>query len=425
MGDRVTCQNCGFPNEPGDEFCGQCGRYLGWPDDAGRASPPTADTPAAPIPGPPTPSTPAPPPTPSAWSGSYLQPSQPPPGPQGPPPVPQGPPASMVPPPMMGGVSCRTCGLVNPPGRTFCQRCGNELDPAVGTVAGTPRPVAGTSASGGGGGRRLVAAGLGLVVVAVVVGAAIVFGGVLGGPAPTATPRTAIGSPSPAIPSAAITPTSAEPTSEPTSEPTVLPTGERTPRPTARPTRRPTTAPTTAPTEPPDATDTPTGAPVPTVGGPTPPPPGTFVCDRTTAIADPLSQGWRVQRVDWSGEGDHDQLTVTLNRFDPLAGDATQAIVHVLPVADVAETLKVVAPSAGRDAVALGLWEGVRSNLELDQALGLSKLRWITMGRDDNGFLWLVLGVRGAACYSLQVPAWTSEEPGGASTVQVIVDVEH
>lgn len=319
---------------------------------------------------------------------------------------------------MMGGVNCRTCGLVNPPGRTFCQRCGNELDPAVGTVAGAPRPVAGSSASGGGGGRRLVAAGLGLIVVAAVAGAAIVFGGVLGGPAPTATPRTAIVSPSPAASSIAATP-------DITAVPTADPTGAPTPRPTARPTRRPTAVPTDTPTEPPDPTDAPTGAPVPTIGGPTPPPPGTFECDRTTAIADPLSQGWRVQRVDWSGDVDHDRLTVSLNRFDPLAGEATQAIVHVLPVADVAGTLKVVAPSAGRDAVALGLWQGVRSNLELDQALGLSKLRWITMGRDDNDFLWLVLGVRGEACYSLQVPDWSAEEPDGPSSIQVIVDVEH
>lgn len=309
---------------------------------------------------------------------------------------------------MPGGVACRACGLANPPGRTFCQRCGSELDPAIGTVPGTPRPV-GTASSSGGSGRRFVAAGLGLVVVAAVAGAAIAFGGLLGGPSPSATPRTALASPS-----------VAPPTRGGTAKPTTLPTDEATARPTARATRRPTAAPTDEPTDAP-ATD---GAP-PTVGAPTPPPAGTFECERTTAIQDPLSQGWRVQRVDWSGQGDRDRLVVTLNRSAPLAGEATQAIVHVMPVAKVADTLKVVAPSAGRDAVALGLWAGVRSNLELDQALALPKLRWITMGKDDNGFIWLVLGVRGEACYSLQAPDWSADEPEAVADTQVIVEVAH
>ena len=30
MSQRVTCANCGFLNEPGDEFCGECGTYLAW-----------------------------------------------------------------------------------------------------------------------------------------------------------------------------------------------------------------------------------------------------------------------------------------------------------------------------------------------------------------------------------------------------------
>ncbi|MEZ4597664.1 MAG: hypothetical protein R3C32_13100 [Chloroflexota bacterium] len=116
---------------------------------------------------------------------------------------------------------------------------------------------------------------------------------------------------------------------------------------------------------------------------------------------------------------------MTLTRSASLAGEPTQAIVHVLPVDEVATTLKVVAPSAGRDAVALGLWEGVRTNLELDQALGLSKLRWITVGKDDNGFVWLVLGVRGDACYSLQAPDWSTDDPKRVSETQVLVDVAH
>jgi hypothetical protein len=232
----------------------------------------------------------------------------------------------------MGGVSCRTCGLVNPPGRTFCQRCGQELDPAVGTVAGAPRPVA--RASSGSGGRRLAAVGLALVAIAVIAAGALLFGGFLGNPSPTAT-LTAIGSPS----VAPVTTDRPGTTHQPTDRPT--------PRPTRRVTIAPTEEPATGPTE------VPTDGPAPTVGGPTPAAPGTFECDQSAAIQDPRSEGWRIQGVNWANTGATDRVVVTLNRFQPLAGEATQAIVHVRPVSEIADTLKVVPPSAGRDAVAL------------------------------------------------------------------------
>jgi hypothetical protein len=161
------------------------------------------------------------------------------------------------------------------------------------------------------------------------------------------------------------------------------------------------------------------------VGGPTPAPPGTFECDQSAAIPDPIGEGWRVQAVNWSDTGPTDRVVVTLNRFQPLAGEATQAIVHVLRVNEVAETLKVTPPSAGRDAVALGLWQGVRLTWVLDRELSLPKVRWVTMGKDDNGFAWLVVGVRGDACYSLDVPAWTSGEPSDTSTIEVLLDIQH
>jgi hypothetical protein len=253
---------------------------------------------------------------------------------------------------------------------------------------------------------------LGLVVVATVAGAALVFGGVLGGPSPTATPRTALVSASPGASAADVT-----------EAPTVVTTDGPTSRPTPRPTRRATLAPTDEPVS--DPTDTPTDGPIPTVGGPTLPPAGTFECEQTAAIQDPLSAGWRIQGVNWANAGATDRVTVTLDRFDPLAGEATQAIVHVLPVSQVADTLKVVAPSAGRNAVALGLWQGVRLTWALDRELSLPKVRWVTMGKDDNGFAWLVLGVRGEACYSLQVPSWSSEAPDGGPSIEVLLDVEH
>jgi hypothetical protein len=75
--------------------------------------------------------------------------------------------------------------------------------------------------------------------------------------------------------------------------------------------------------------------------------------------------------------------------------------------------------------VALGLWQGVRLTWTLDRELSLPKVRWVTMGKDDNGFAWLVLGVRGDACYSLDVPAWTTDTPTDTSTIEVVLDIQH
>ena len=304
----------------------------------------------------------------------------------------------------MGGVSCRTCGLVNPPGRTFCQRCGQRLDPAVGTVAGAPRPVARTSS--GGGGRGLALVGVGLIVVAAVAGAALVFGGILGGPSPTATARTALRSAAPARPGGDVT---AAPPAGPADGTTHASAHSRShDRARHRADRGTDRWPATH-----------GGWSDGRAGGHLRVPP------ERGAIQDPLSEGWRIQGVNWSDTGASDRVVVTLNRAPPMAGNATQAIVHLLPVNEVADTLKVVAPSMGRNAVALGLWQGVRLTWALDRELSLPKVRWVTMGKDDNGFAWLVLGVRGEACYSIDVPAWSSGEPGDDRSIEVMLDVQH
>ncbi len=321
----------------------------------------------------------------------------------------------------MNGVTCRTCGLVNPPARTFCQRCGAQLDPAVGTMAGTPRPADGAPVApttGGGGGRRLALAGIGLVIIAAVVGAALVFGGVLGGPGPTPSGSTVTGSPSPGhttepsrtqppATSAAATDGPDEPTDAPVTDPppTAVPDPTATPRVTPRPTRTPR----------------PTGVAAVV------PPPTDWVCDGgSTTIDDPLSPGWNLRRVDWSGRGDYDRLLVTLDRRPALAGDATHAIVHVRPTNEIASSLKVVPPSRGRTSIALGLWQGVRLTWAVDQAVGLPAIDWVTLGTDDNDFAWLVVGT-GATdpCYSLQVPAWTADAPAATDTIQVALDIQH
>jgi hypothetical protein len=320
----------------------------------------------------------------------------------------------------MGGVTCRTCGLANPPGRTFCQRCGQQLDPAVGTVAGAPRPVAGAS-SGRSGGRRLVAAGLGLVVIAAVAGAAIVFGGVLGGPSPTATPRSAVGSGSPARPTARTTArpgTTGSPTREATSTPTDQPALTQAPTPTATPrvTRRPTRTP--------NATATPAHTTLPD-DLPTPPPAGSYLCDgEAVALEDPLARGWNVDRIRWGTRPGFDHVYLELSRRKALDTEGSRAVVEVLPVSEVVERLGFVAPAVGRTAVVLTLSQGIRATLTVDQEIDLQKVRAVTAGKDADGLQWLVLGVRGDTCYSLQAPAW-SGDLGDPSDIEVILDIEH
>lgn len=416
MGDPITCPECGFRNGPGDEFCGQCGRYLGWstPDDpADLTGAPDAGT-APDVPVPPAPTPPTPQPSPSGFeappSGSHAPFPTPPPLPRTPPaPVP-----TFVPPPPMGGINCRTCGLVNPTGRTFCQRCGSQLDPAVGTVAGSPRPV--PASSSGGGGRRLVAAGVGLVVVAAVAGAAIVFGGVLGGPAPTATPRTAVVSPSPGAATGA--PTSApESTDGPITTDPPTPTDDLGPTPTPRVTPRPTRprSTTAAPTATPDPGDL-----------PTPPPAGTYLCDgESVALEDPLERGWNIARVRWGQRAGFDHVYLELTRRRALDGAGARATIQVMPLDEVAERPGFVPPSVGRSAVVLTLSEGIRATLTLDQPLSFPKVRAVTAGKDPDGRQWLALGVRGETCYSLQVPAWATDEADDPSTIEVIVDIAH
>jgi hypothetical protein len=189
----------------------------------------------------------------------------------------------------------------------------------------------------------------------------------------------------------------------------VVPMPEPTPTPTPRRTPRPTTRPT----------------PTPTAGtAQVAPPPTDWVCDGvTTAITDPLSKGWNIKRVDWGNRGKYDRLTITLDQSGK-GGDGTQAIVHVLPVDQVASTLKVKPPSAGDQAVAIGLYQDVRLTWTLDRAL-TPAMKWITMEKDNNGFPWLVLGTKDGACYSIQVPAWTAKHPKSTTPIQVVVDIKH
>gem|GEM_PF-6208318 len=450
MSDRVTCANCGYLNEPGDEFCGDCGTYLAWSGSAetdqtsaDAPPPPSAQQVPPPVPTAPPPAVqaapkaqpaaPVPVPVPAPPPPVYAVPANPQP-PGAPPPMQQQAAYGVMPPPQAPGVPCRNCGLMNPPGRSFCQRCGQKLDPSVGTMAGSPRPAPGpataagaAAASGGGTGKRLAIAGIAAVFIAAVAGIAVVLSGAFNAnnAIPPTPPISALGSSTPAAtgdPTVAPAVTAEpDPTDAPTPEPTVEPVVTAIPAPTEDVTPEPTVEPEPTPTRTPKPTKKPTPSPATPTKAPAP---GAYVCDTESTIPDPLSEGWNLRRIEWANKGKYDRLIVTLDQRGT-GRDGTQAIVRVMPLDEVPTTLKVSAPQAGDVAVALGLLEDVRLTWSLDRALTLSSMKWITMEKDDNGFPWIVLGVDGAACYSLQIPDWTADDPQPTTTVLVTIDVKH
>ena len=188
----------------------------------------------------------------------------------------------------------------------------------------------------------------------------------------------------------------------------------------------PTPTPAVGPTPTPRRTPRPTPKPTPTPAFTPAPAPQDWICDGSEAvIPDPFLKGWNIRRVDWGRRGQYDRVAITLERYNPWGGNGTQAITHVLPPDEVASTLKVKAPKEGDTAIALGLFQDVRLNWALDQATGLPAVKWLTLGKDDNGYPWLVVGVDADACYSLQVPAWTAEDPKSQKSIQVFLDVQH
>jgi zinc ribbon protein len=262
----VICKNCGFSNADGDEFCGNCGKYLEFSGVVAEETPAT------------------PPPPPGDGSASAGGQDSPPPPPLDdsttampvpPPPPPDSGAAGPPPPPSGGGsdqpsgrgpdVICWNCGRRNPGGRTFCIQCGERLaagKPTSAVKTGAVAAAAGGAGAGmaaGPGGPppppgsgpnfKVIGIGAGIVVALLVV--AVVAASFLGNPGTTATPTSAgVITPSPSsapasatLPVAsatipgptgtAITPTTSPATPTDTATPTTGPTG--TPKPTKTP----------------------------------------------------------------------------------------------------------------------------------------------------------------------------------------------
>ena len=154
--ETIVCSRCGTVNGVGDQFCGSCGAFLEWEGQA-----PPADEPRPPVqPAEATAST-APEPAPVEVAAAPTAA----PSPAAPPPAPQA-----------GFTVCPHCGSGNPPGRTFCHKCGKLLAAPAPAAASAAAGRATTKSSSGGVPRWLLIAIIaGLLVGAIAVAAAVLF----------------------------------------------------------------------------------------------------------------------------------------------------------------------------------------------------------------------------------------------------------
>jgi ribosomal protein L40E len=108
-----TCPNCGASVADTDEFCGNCGTYLGWlQPETEEARPETEGAPPEPAAAPTGPA--------AADQPHAVAPARA---------VAQRRPraAPQVAEPTQDGPTCKVCGTVNPLGAKFCRRCGTSL----------------------------------------------------------------------------------------------------------------------------------------------------------------------------------------------------------------------------------------------------------------------------------------------------------
>ena len=134
------CPVCGKLVDETDDFCGNCGSYLGWSQQSTEGSPKPVDEPALDQPRPVQPAVPiAPRPTRE----------------------------TAVAEPKVDGPPCPNCGTPNPPGRRYCRRCAYQLTTPTEVVA--PRRRRGFWLRHNGSGRLWRAVVLLVLVAALVV----------------------------------------------------------------------------------------------------------------------------------------------------------------------------------------------------------------------------------------------------------------
>ena len=388
----MICKNCGFQNAPGDEFCGNCGRYLEWSAEAGEGDAaeapisPTDETQPLPPQQPPADAVPPSPPPPPPQQ----QPPPPPPSPPQRPPPPQQPPADDPLAPLMPLpahlVRCPTCGTANERTRTFCQTCGTELKQAGiqrGRTALKPPPVA----TPGGDNRLLIALGAGLAL-ALVFGAIVVFGGFLDGPP-------------------------ADPGHTPT--PTLI--GGETPTPTATGSL-PTV--TDGPSDEPPTDEPPTDEPATDEPAtPTPAGEGRFSCATQTLDASTPGR-WTVTAARWGQRGRYDWLAINL---EPGGGGSGTGHVtaELVDRGQVQSRFGVAPPGAGDIALVVVFEPPLRLSGPFGAEPNLRVLEEFRVTRDQDRVTHAVLGVTGSGCFDLTAPGW---ESGTSGSVEVIIDIQ-
>lgn len=407
----MKCQNCGFQNQEGDEFCGSCGQFLEWTgqpaadDVAAPPDQPAADAAAAPPPPPP------PPPAPAAAASTTPSAPQPSPSPTAPPPPPEKWTTSQQASAALGVnaslpsnlVRCTTCGRANQATRAFCQFCGAKL-----SAAGAAGARGGTTDDGSSG-RRVLIGGAAAIALLLVLALIAVYAGWIklpGGTASaTATPTGALPSGSPLV-SLTPTPTDSLPPATPTAS-------------AGQPTDSPT-APTTAP-----PVETPTVAP-PTVAPPTPPPPSPtpsrppptgYSCDPQTLSA-PAAARWTLATITSGTRAPYDSFILNLVRSGASAGTVVVDAELVAPE-QVPVLYGVDAPAAGDIALVVVVHQPVKVSVELDKLPDYRSLEsFYDVGTSDGAIA--VLGVSGSGCFNLHQVGW--DDPASTSA-SVIVDI--
>jgi len=214
----LTCNNCGFTNAEGDEFCGSCGGFLEWNAEAAHGpvpseaasteSPGSVDTGSDAARGSDDTSV-------STADGFAAPAFQPDAGEE---------------------ITCSSCRRSNPPGRSFCQQCGKRLTiPEPKPDNDTPPPGGAWSPT-----RRLAIAAAAAALIAIAGGAVLAgVGGSgttsttpSGSPVASGTNLLSTASPDPTTSATPIASSSPTPSPTPSPSPTPLPPTPPPPTPT-------------------------------------------------------------------------------------------------------------------------------------------------------------------------------------------------